>query len=225
MGIMLRLALPAVLATLPLAGSALAATDQGRGEPEDPAIDDVAALCLPRHAGEQCGPGYGRRTSGGGEKVSHKGWPAVTGVLWKVLDSGDHEKTGGPLNDELLGHHGDEVLDGAGGDDILWGDWDPSNNTTRQADVLRGGPGKDFLYPSHGLGRVSGGPGNDYVWAYYGRGTIDCGSGYDIARIRLNGGWTTKNCEKIGHFCAFGPDGKRGCLKPGERRAPAASRS
>jgi len=35
----------------------------------------------------QCGPGNGRQTVGGGEKVSHRGWPRITGVLAKVLDS------------------------------------------------------------------------------------------------------------------------------------------
>ena len=65
----------------------------------------------------------------------------------------------------------------APGHDILWGDWDPSNNNTRQKDVLDGGPGNDWLYPSHGSTVVKGGAGKDYVWAYYGRGTIDCGPG------------------------------------------------
>ena len=40
-----------------------------------------------RRSGEQCGPGNGRKTPGGGDKVSHKGWPAITGILWMVLDS------------------------------------------------------------------------------------------------------------------------------------------
>src|SRR5215213_11947135 len=69
-------------------------------------------LCAPARSGEQCGPGNGRRTAGGGDKVSHKGWPAVTGILWQVTDAGDHRKAGGPDSDELLGHHGDDDLRG-----------------------------------------------------------------------------------------------------------------
>src|SRR5689334_17945739 len=65
--------------------------------------------------GVQCGPGLGRQTAGGGEKVSHRGWPAVTGVLWKVLDSSSRVKAGGPDNDELLGHHGSDRLTGGAG--------------------------------------------------------------------------------------------------------------
>jgi hypothetical protein len=157
-------------------------------------------LCAPRASGVQCGPGNGRRTSGGGDKVSHAGWPAVTGILWKVLDSTGHKKVGGPANDELLGHHGSDRLFGGKGNDILWGDWDPANNNTHQKDLLDGGPGNDWLYPSHGPSVVRGGPGKDYVWAFYGRGTIDCGPGQDTARVRLNGAWKVRNCERVLHF-------------------------
>lgn len=162
--------------------------------------DDAAAICAPAKAGEQCGPGNGRRTSGGGSKVPHTGWPAVTGVLWKVLDSGDHDKTGGAANDELLGHHGSDHLVGGPGDDILWGDWDPANNNTSQRDVLTGGPGDDYIYPSHGTTTVNAGAGDDHVWAYYGHGTIDCGPGMDTARVRMNHAFKLKRCEKVLHF-------------------------
>jgi hypothetical protein len=181
-------------------------------------------LCEPRRAGEQCGPGNGRRTPGGGEKVSHKGWPAITGILWKVLGSHNARKTGGPDNDELLGHHGSDRIQGMAGKDVLWGDWDPKNNNGRQRDVLRGGAGDDWIYPSHGRTVVDAGPGKDYVWAYYGSGTIDCGPGRDTARVRLETKFRVRNCERIRHFCAFGSDGKGGCKKPGESRAVGARR-
>ena len=188
----------------------VASADAGQDEADD--------LCAPAHSGERCGPGNGRRTPGGGDKVSHKGWPAVTGILWQVRGTHDARKTGGPLNDELLGHHGSDRIDGAGGHDILWGDWDPRNNNGTQRDVLRGGAGNDWIYPSHGRTTVKAGPGRDYVWAYYGRGTIDCGPGRDRVRVRTNGAFKLKNCESVGHFCAHGSDGRGGCLKPGQRR-------
>jgi Ca2+-binding RTX toxin-like protein len=186
----------------------------GAGSAQDP--------CEPRQPNVQCGPGNGRRTKGGGDKVPHTGWPAVTGILWKVLDSTGRKKVGGPDNDELLGHHGSDRLAGAAGHDILWGDWNPKNNNGRQRDVLSGGSGNDWIYPSHGRTVVRAGAGRDYVWAYYGRGSIDCGPGNnDTARVRLNGPWKVRNCERILHFCAFGSDGKGGCKKPGEARASA----
>jgi hypothetical protein len=175
--------------------------------------------CGPPRAGEQCGPGNGQQTSGGGEKVSHAGWPAITGIVWKVLDNANHQKVGGPDNDELLGHHGSDRIAGADGNDILWGDWDPAGNSSRQSDVQRGGPGNDWLYSSHGKNAMYGGPGNDYLYAFYGRGILDCGPGRDTVRYRLNGAYQVRNCETIKHFCAYGSDGHGGCKKPGERRA------
>jgi hypothetical protein len=164
------------------------------------APDAAQELCAPARSDEQCGPGNGRRTSGGGAKVTHAGWPAVTGILWKVLDSDDHRKVGGDANDELLGHHGSDTLSGGAGHDILWGDWDPADNDARQRDALHGGPGNDFIYPSHGTTVVDAGAGQDLVWAYYGHGTIDCGPGRDTARVRRNGAFKLERCEKVLHW-------------------------
>jgi len=183
-----------------------------------------ASGCGTPEAGVQCGPGNGRKTGGGGEKVPHndgagREWPAVTGILWKVLDSEDRSKLGGAANDELLGHHGDEQLNGGPGHDIIWGDWDPSANTSRQRDVLIGGTGNDWIYPSHGRTSVSAGSGRDYIFAFYGRGTINCGPGMDTARVRQTGAFKLKNCEIVKHFCAHGSDGMGGCRKPSAAQA------
>ncbi len=201
-----------------------------------------AELCADHERGVvNCGPGNNRQPPGGGtgedKKVPHdngltskKGqratrvWPKLSGVLWHVLDGAGRTKSGGPLNDELLGHHGTDVLSGAGGHDIIWGDWDPRNNNTVQRDVLSGGPGNDWLYPSHGRTIVKGGPGADYVWAYYGKGSIDCGPGIDMARIRTNGAFRTRNCEHIRHFCAHGENAAGLCLSPTGRPVAAARR-
>ena len=162
-------------------------------------------------------PGNGRRTAGGGEKVPHNGWPAVTGILWKVLDSSGRKKVGGADNDELLGHHGSDRVFGGEGNDILWGDWDPQNNNTRQKDVLDGGPGNDWIYPSHGSTVVKAGAGKDYVWAYYGRGTIDCGwAGHPRQAQRP----VEAEERRAGPHRAFGSDGHGGCLIPARSGDP-----
>jgi hypothetical protein len=190
---------------------------------DEPESEEAYAdrVCAPRKSGEQCAPGRGRKTPGGGEKVSHKGWPRITGILWQVLDSGKHQRTGTEDNDELLGHHGDEKLAGGAGKDVLWGDWDPKNNSSRQSDVLRGGDGNDFLYPSHGKNLLYGGAGNDRIIAYYGHGTIDCGPGdKDFAQTRWQStAYKVRNCEVIRHFCAFGSKPNGDCKKPGEGRS------
>ena len=46
----------------------------------------VADLCATAKPGTQCQPGNNRQTPGGGDKASHDGWPAISGVFWKVLD-------------------------------------------------------------------------------------------------------------------------------------------
>jgi Ca2+-binding RTX toxin-like protein len=179
--------------------------------------------CAKAKAGEHCGPGNGRKTPGGAGKVSHKGWPAITGVFWYVEDNHGHTFTGGPDNDELLGLHGNDTLNGAGGNDVIWGD-QANNNPANQTDVLYGGPGNDFIYPSHGTNRMFGGEGNDRIIAYYGHGTIDCGPGNkDYAQVRENGAYKTKNCELIRHFCAFGSKPNGDCKKPGESAFAALS--
>ncbi|MEX2103360.1 MAG: hypothetical protein WD805_05305 [Gaiellaceae bacterium] len=201
-----------------------------------------AQLCAAQEPGVNCGPGNNRQAPGGGEKVPHdnglnskKGqratrvWPKVSGILWQVVDpSRDplerRTMRAGPLNDELLGRHGTDILLGGRGHDILWGDWDPIANNTRQRDVLSGGPGNDWLYPSHGRSIVRGGTGVDYVWAYYGKGTIDCGPGIDMARIRTNGAFRTKNCEHIRHFCAHGESKAGDCLSPTGKPVRSARR-
>lgn len=203
--------------TSTLSSHPLSVLDEVR--PSKPTPDVEPDRCAPRRAGEQCGPGNGRKTPGGGGSVSHKGWPAITGILWKILDSGRHQRTGGPGNDELLGHHGNEVIHGGPGKDVIWGDWDPRNNATRQVDRLFGDAGNDWIYSSHGRNTIRGGTGKDYVWAFYGRGSIDCGPGFDTLRIRMANQYSAKNCERIKSFCSFGskPGNAGGCYKPGEK--------
>lgn len=174
-------------------------------------------------AGTNCQEGNGRQTPGGGEKVSHAGWPKITGILWKVETAKGRTYTGTADNDELLSHHRGDRIDGAEGDDVIWGDWDPEDNNTWQRDRLNGQGGDDWIYASHGTNTIKGGKGDDFVYAYYGHGTIDCGPGKgDRAKIRLETGqYTVKNCERILNFCVYGSigdgtvNGTR-CRRPGE---------
>jgi hypothetical protein len=165
-----------------------------------PAAPAGEPSCGRIHKGEHCGPGHGRRSKGGGNKASHRGWPAITGVLWMVTDHRDHAYTGTPLNDELLGFDGSDVIDGAGGRDVIWGDSHADPNPPTQHDVLRGGPARDFLYASHGHNIVEGGPGNDYVNAHFGRGRVDCGPGRDTVEVRRHHSrYKLVNCERVKH--------------------------
>ncbi len=200
------------------------------GQPAEETDEEYAdRICAPRRSGEQCQAGRNRKTAGGGNtgNVSHKGWPAISGVLWKVtMAKGTHRKQGGDRNDELLGHHGNDTVIGGGGKDVLWGDWELAGNGESQSDVLKGGDGNDFLYPSHGKNVMEGGAGNDRIIAYYGHGTIDCGPGKgDYAQTRWqSSAYKVKNCEHIRHFCAFGSKPNGDCKKPGESAFAVLSR-
>jgi hypothetical protein len=190
-----------------------------------PTVQSGDGPCAGMDSGVQCAGRDSDSTIGGGDKVSHAGWPHIDGVLAKTIDDSGHTITGGPKNDELLGHHGNDTVSGGGGKDVIWGDWDPRGNTTRQRDVLRGGSGNDIIYPSHGTTRVDAGSGADTIRAFYGKGTIDCGPGSrDLAQIRENGAFKTKNCEIIRHFCQFGSRSNGECKKPGEALAVRAVR-
>ena len=94
------------------------------------------------------------------EKVSHKGWPKITGILWQVTDSRDHERTRHrgqrraarpPRRRQAASAATARTCCGATGT--------PRTTTTNQSDVLRGGDDNDFLYPSHGKNLLYGGAG------------------------------------------------------------------
>jgi Ca2+-binding RTX toxin-like protein len=150
-----------------------------------------------RGEGVHCGPGNGRRTRGGGKKVSHIGWPAVTGILWMAqADTQGKSDSGTELNDELLGLHGNDVLSGGFGHDILWGDQLPTDNNEWQHDVIDGGPGNDWIYSSHGRNDIKGGAGTDHIWGHFGHGTIDCGPGWDVVHTKHRSTYRLRNCER-----------------------------
>jgi hypothetical protein len=225
-----RSALGLLIALLVLSSAALASASQngalapGGAMPTASVFTDPVVNCAQsddRAFGAKCGPGNNRKTAGGKANgdVSHKGWPAVSGIFWENTDNRKLARAGTNLNDELLGGAGNDRIDGGYGNDIIWGDSKPSPNGTGQHDSLSGGPGRDFIYTSHGANVVHGGPGNDYIFAYYGHGTIDCGGGYDQVKVRLGTGqYKLKNCEQRLTFCTFGSVGNR-CLKPGEKKA------
>ncbi len=165
----------------------------------EPPVRDPGPVCPPVKPGEHCGPGKGRQTGGGGDKVSHKGWPAVTGVFFIVQRRGGrHAFTGTNRNDEILGYDGHDRLVGGKGKDILWGDGRAvPYNPASQRDRLSGGPGKDFIYTSHGRNTVKAGKGNDRIYAHWGRGVIDCGPGNDWVGVNnFDFHYKLRNCER-----------------------------
>ena len=153
-----------------------------------------ADLCSAAKAGTQCQPGNNRQTAGGGDKASHEGWPAISGVFWKVLD-GDHLFVGGAAQRRAARAPRQRRH---------------PRRPRRRRDLGRLGPGRQRARPARPAVRrlrrrldlheprdqhVRGGSGDDVIWAFYGKGTVDCGPGYDRVRKRYSNRYRFKNCE------------------------------
>jgi Ca2+-binding RTX toxin-like protein len=142
----------------------------------------------------------------------HTFWPKRNGAFKKQSGNAGVTYTGTSKNDELLGHHGSDTIDGGAGSDVLWADWDPKGQPATQFDRITGGDGTDFIYGGHGTNTIDAGPGNDVISIHYGRGKLDCGPGrdiYHVARTR-KAGYKITNCEKVD----YRPESQRGALKP-----------
>jgi hypothetical protein len=184
---------PVQLLTILLALAAPATAGAG------PAAKASRDLCSGHHVpGATCWAGNGVRTPGGNGKVSHRGWPAIWGIVWIAGSNGGRD-SGTDRNDKLLGTHGSDWISGGRGRDVLWGDELPTENNSWQVDVLRGGPGPDWIYSSHGYNTIRGGSGNDRIWGHFGHGTIDCGRGYDTVHVKHHPTYRLRNCERVLH--------------------------
>jgi hypothetical protein len=109
--------------------------------------------------------------------------------------------TTAPGHNELLGGHGNDTIFAGPWGDVLWADYKPSHQPSRQRDTVVGGPGRDFIYSSHGTNAINAGAGNDWVKAHFGRGSIDCGPGNDLLFIsrRAQRRFAITGCERISH--------------------------
>jgi Ca2+-binding RTX toxin-like protein len=111
------------------------------------------------------------------------------GVKAIIADHGG-ARTGGVLNDNLLGGRGSDRLDGRGGDDVIWGDRHLPEGGHRATDTLLGGFGNDTIYGGRGFNRIYGGPGDDYLQGGAFRNVIRGEDGDDEIRVRGKGGRT-----------------------------------
>jgi Ca2+-binding RTX toxin-like protein len=104
-------------------------------------------------------------------------------------------------HNKLLGGHGNDTIHAGPWGDVLWADYKPSGQPSSQRDVLVGGPGKDFIYASHGRNTIDAGAGPDYVKAHFGSGTIDCGPGRDTLYVsrKAQRRYTIRGCERVSH--------------------------
>ena len=105
-------------------------------------------------------------------------------------------------HNELLGGHGDDTIHADPSGDVLWGDYKPSGQPTSQLDHLYGGPGRDFIYASHGTNVISTGGGDDVIHAHFGRGSITCDGGNPIVYLSRQSRrqYSLHGCRRISYF-------------------------
>jgi Ca2+-binding RTX toxin-like protein len=117
--------------------------------------------------------------------TSHAGWPVVVRANLQVnRTNANATMVGHPgVHNELLGGNGNDTIQGGDSGDVLWGDYQPGNQSTTQVDTMYGGAGSDFFYASHGTNYISTGGGANIVHAHYGGGVITCGSRQDIVYL------------------------------------------
>ena len=113
-----------------------------------------------------------------GAKTSHEGWPEINGdlVMHKQDENGQIRATKAGKHNKLLGGHGNDSIYAGDVGDVIWGDYKPSGQPESQTDELHGGPGKDFIYASHGLNRIYTHGGADQVHIHFGHGSVTCAS-------------------------------------------------
>jgi Ca2+-binding RTX toxin-like protein len=104
-------------------------------------------------------------------------------------------------HNELLGGHGSDTIHAGPAGDVIWGDYKPTGQSTRQVDRLYGGVGDDFIYASHGTNYIYTGGGRDVVHAHFGRGAIHCGSATVTVYLSRAGrsGYRLSGCHHISY--------------------------
>jgi Ca2+-binding RTX toxin-like protein len=103
----------------------------------------------------------------------------------------------GDVAEELIGNGGGDVLIGNGGPDSLSAapipGVRPDAGTATERDILRGGPGNDFIFAYAGGDRIAGGTGDDSIDGMAGEDRVGGGEGRDVVdggkdSDRLSGG-------------------------------------
>ena len=104
-------------------------------------------------------------------------------------------------HNELLGGHGSDSIHAGPWGDVIWGDYKPSGQPTRQHDQIWGGSGRDHIYASHGRNAIRAGGGDDWIKAHFGHGLVNCGGGNDLLYVsrRAQRHYKIRNCERISH--------------------------
>jgi hypothetical protein len=116
---------------------------------------------------------------------SGSGTVVLSDTIENITLRGSANVVGNALGNDMRSGVGQNVLNGMGGNDTLYGyhgsDWIYGGSGN---DEMSGSSGQDWVYGGSGSDTVNGGSGNDWVWGDAGRDTVYGGLGNDT----VNGG-------------------------------------
>lgn len=116
---------------------------------------------------------------------SGSGTVVLPDTIENITLRGSANVVGNALGNDMRSGIGQNVLNGMGGNDTLYGyhgsDWVYGGSGN---DIMSGSSGQDWVYGGSGSDTVNGGSGNDWVWGDAGRDTVYGGLGNDT----VNGG-------------------------------------
>ncbi|HEU4978513.1 MAG TPA: hypothetical protein VFT42_06435 [Solirubrobacteraceae bacterium] len=184
--------------------------DQSRPLDGRPGFDpfdgaDSSYSCDGQHANTACVPGGPAFAPAdlacGRHVVATNGWPQFL-VARLCSTARISVVPGGIGHNELLGGHGSDTIHAGPAGDVIWGDYKPSGQPSAQSDHLYGGPGKDFIYASHGRNSIWTGGGDDVVHAHFGHGSIHCQGGNPIVYLSRESRrrYHLSGCRRISYF-------------------------
>jgi RTX calcium-binding nonapeptide repeat (4 copies) len=135
--------------------------------------------------------------------ASHAGWPKDQCLKMDKGEVGERHtldgKTG--VHNWLLGGYGNDTIFAGNKGDVIWGDYQPAEQSEGERDRLHGGAGSDWIYSSHGSSEIWTGAGNDHVALIYGHGTVHCnGRGLKTLVMRAlsqNRHWKLVGCNDM----------------------------
>jgi hypothetical protein len=135
--------------------------------------------------------------------ASHAGWPRDQCLKMDKGSAGlDHTLDGiRTVHNWLLGGYGNDTIIAGDKGDVIWGDYQPAEQSESEHDRLHGGGGSDWIYSSHGSSEIWTGAGNDHVALIYGHGTVHCnGPGLKTFVMRFlaqNRHWKLIGCHDM----------------------------
>ena len=151
---------------------------RGSAAPSPASAARPSTCALRARPAVQCGPGNGRKTSGGGDKVPHTGMARGDGdPVEGARQRPGTRRSAAPTTTSCSATTAPTASSAARARTSCGATGIRRTTTPARRTSSTAGRATTGSIPATAPTVVEAGSGKDYVWAYYGRGTIDCGPG------------------------------------------------